>query len=250
MKQDRQDWIRREVRPRLAGAIHHCITALAPLLEAHERGKTWSEAQRFAAVDEIDVLMATVASAATKLDELPEKGKLSRVDKQRFTRAFNGMAGAVRMGRELSIEKMVALDKKRARAGQSYFVALLRELMLVLRHALAALFYLVNDATMLTIRLDKKTTNDYRYGSEGAKAGIEANFEAAARHKAVESGSFVEVIAYDGEVLYDASPHAATIRREMGLAERREKKAWPYAANPRRKDYDVLIELYKWKLLE
>jgi hypothetical protein len=244
-----QRYIRTEVRPKLAGAIHHAITELQPLLEKDERSKRWSEIDRFDATDEIDVLMVTVATSADALDRLPDKTRLSRVDKDRYLRAFHGMNGAVGLGRKMTPAEMMRLDAEKAGAGQEWFVAMLRQLMLVLRHALAALFYLVNDARIKTIKLSEKDTNDYRYGGEGVRAAVAANFEHKAREMAVSSGHFTEVIAPDGEVVFDASPHASTVRREMAMTERKAREAYPYVANPRLKDYDVLISLYQHPLL-
>ena len=244
-----KEYIRTEVRPKLAGAIHHAITQMQPLLEKDERGKRWSETERFDATDEIEVLMVTVATCADALDRLPDKTRLSRVDQDRYLRAFHGMNGAVGIGRKMTPAEMMRLDAKKPGAGQQWFVAMFRQLLIVLRHALAALFYLVNDARIKTVKLTEQQTDNLRYGPENVQIVVREAFEQQARELAVRTGRFVEVIATDGEVVFDASPHASTIRREMALSERKAREAYPYVANPRLKDYDVLISLYQHPLL-
>ena len=249
MRQDQEQYIR-DVRGKLAGAIQRAITGLDPFVLAHERQKKWSEVDRFDAVEQVEELQAVVKACHRVLSAMPRQKNMSRVDKERFARALRGLSGADGIAGRITIGKMVSLDKKRSGAGQDYFMALSRELFIVLRHALAAMFYLVNDARIRTIKLNEKTTNEYRYGESGVQAAIEANFEHQARELAHETGSFVEVIAHDGEVLFDASPHASTVRKEMQMVERKSKRAWPYVANPKKKDYDVLLGLYRHKLLK
>lgn len=247
---DKQAWIRTEVRPKLAGAIHHCLTQMEPLIRKNDRSKAWSHSERFDAREVVEALLVTVGEVGEALDRLPGKTRMGRVDKDRYLRAFKGLNGAVQLYRRVPISKMQELDEKTPRGGQRYFLAMFRQMMIVLRHALAALFYMVNDAKLVTIRMTKKDTDSVRYSLPNVREAIFESYQERARKKAHSSGHFVEVVTSDGEIVFDASPHPSTIRREMAVVERKTREAFPYVANPKIRDYDVLIELYQDPFLQ
>jgi len=269
MRKDQEAYIR-DVRAKVAAAIQHNISQMEPLVEADLRGKKWSSVDRFDAVEAVDEMMDVVAMAGKHLATLKRKGVMKKTEQERLYKVTLAFQTAVKLANEMTVQRMVSWDEKRAKAlekrararaerkkeelvppdGQAWFMVLYRSLMKALRRSLAAMFYLTNDAKLKAVHLSKKDTDDLRYGSAGVQAAVMANYEHKAHQLADKTGQFVEVFAYDGELLYDISPHPATVRKELGVVARKEKRAYPFVANAAVKDYNVLADLYEWDFLK
>jgi hypothetical protein len=245
----------RDVRALLAALIQKTITAMRPYLKANERGKVWTVDDREEVVERMQYLAYATAPLADAMEDIYKKKGLTPGERGRALQIAQSLGLVSGVARKVTFDEMLRYDAKyppkrgeKRKAGQEFVVLTYAEVMLWIRRPLAGMFYLTGDTHVRVIRLTAAQAREFYNPKNRFRMQLE--LEEQARELAERTGNFVEVEVPDPDdpknpdevsVVADASPHAATVRKEMMLASRRAKRA---RMNPRPADYDVLLGMY------
>ena len=249
----------RDVRAGLAALTQRTISRMRPYLRADERGKRWTVDDREEVVARMQYLAYAAGPLADRMEAVyKSKGKrgLTAGERGRALQITQALGIATGMAAQVTFDAMLEKDAKYPRkksgdkdGGQAYAVYTYAMVMLWLRRALAGMFYLTGDVHVRVIRLTPAQAEEFFDPKNRLR--MQQQLEEKARQLAEDTGNFVEVEVPDPSdpknrdkmsVVADASPHAATVRKELVLASRRAKRA---RNNPSRPDYDVLLGLYQ-----
>lgn len=260
-----QDTEVRKLRNQLAASTHAMITQLRPYRVASERGKKWT-------VDDYEEVEGVLGPMADELDRMAAdmedfykraKPKLGPGDRERAVSISHGMMGSASFAREMTQATMKRMEKKFGPdGGTDFFVHTYANLRTVLRLALGRMFYLTHDSKVYIIRLTKEQAREFWDPKNYLR--MLSQLEELAQEKAHAKGQFVEIEVPNEEtgeihIVADACPHPATIRKELAIAGRPERRMYPlmestpnkagrsYSANKPKADYDVLLALYETK---